>query len=794
MVLLLSGSSVFSQNLSLYGIVKDSKSRKPLVGANLVIIGSDIGVSTDSVGNYKLLVLPGTYTLSISYVGHTTKEVRVYMDRNRQVNFVLEEEGGLLEEVLIVSDAPDQNYNSTDIGINKINIETIKKMPSFLGERDILKSILLLPGVTSVGEGTAGINVRGGNADQNLILMDDAPLFNPSHLMGLLSIFNADVVDHFTFYKGGTPSRFGGRISSIFDTKLKTPDVEKYHIEGGIGMISQRLLIEGPIITNKLSFFVAGRVSYPVYLFKLSSNPQIRSTKANFYDLTAKVDFQLNDKNKITFTGYRSNDNFKIAGDSLSSLEINATSSLFNWQTNNATLAWNTQINKKLIFRLVGVHSNYYSSKSNPDSLTAYDLTSAISYRNVKAEVDYFKDEKNEINLGASGIFYRIEPGTLSPASNASAVTQLKIPIDKGIESAIYINHEWKGNERLSISYGLRYSFYSKRGPQWVYTYQPNSPLNEDNILDSVYYDQGQVVTRYSGIEPRLSAKWSLNDFSSIKVSYNRMYQYIQQVSNTTAALPTDRWQLSTTYIKPQIADQISTGYFLNLMANMFEASVELYYKDIQNAADYKDGVNLLLNPIPETAILQGKGRAYGIEFFIRKNKGKFTGWTSYTYSQTHLKIDGDFQEEKINNGDWYPANYNKPHMINLVLTYRPNQRINYSANFTYSTGRPATYPEDKYLVGGVYVPNYVGRNSTKIPDYHRLDLSMTVNEKPFTTRKWKSSWVFSIYNVYARENAYSIFFKTKNNNSALYLKKANAYKLSVFGTIFPSITYNFRF
>ena len=272
------------------------------------------------------------------------------------------------------------------------------------------------------------------------------------------------------------------------------------------------------------------------------------------------------------------------------------------------------------------------------------------------------------------------------------------------------------------------------------------------------------------------------------------MYQYIQQVSNTTAALPTDRWQLSTTYIKPQIADQISTGYFLNLMANMFEASVELYYKDIQNAADYKDGVNLLLNPIPETAILQGKGRAYGIEFFIRKNKGKFTGWTSYTYSQTHLKIDGDFQEEKINNGDWYPANYNKPHMINLVLTYRPNQRINYSANFTYSTGRPATYPEDKYLVGGVYVPNYVGRNSTKIPDYHRLDLSMTVNEKPFTTRKWKSSWVFSIYNVYARENAYSIFFKTKNNNSALYLKKANAYKLSVFGTIFPSITYNFRF
>jgi ferric enterobactin receptor len=793
-VFVISALPALTQNLVIQGVVKDNTSKRPLSGANILIKGTDVGVSSDSLGNYKLFVPPGLCTLVVSYVGYKTKEVKTSIERNKQVNLLLEEVDNVLEEVLIVSDAPDHNYNSTDIGINKIGIGTIKKMPSFMGERDILKSILLLPGVTSVGEGTSGINVRGGNADQNLILMDDAPLFNTSHLMGFLSVFNADVVDYFTFYKGGIPSRFGGRISSIFDTKLKAPNAEKWQLEGGIGMIANRLLIEGPIVSDKISFYLAGRLSYPDYLFKLSNNPNVKSTKANFYDLTTKIEYRINDKNRITFTGYRSNDNFKLSGDSLSSLEINASSSLFNWQTNNATLIWNKQVNEKVNFRMTAVQSLYDSKMSNPDSLTAYQLTSSINYQNIKAEVDFFPNAKNEFNVGLTGIYYRIMPGTLTPTSNVSSVNYLEIPPDQGLESAVFFNHEWKGSEKFSIVYGLRYSSYSSRGEQYVYTYQPDSPRNEETIIDSTFYNQGEDVKRYSGFEPRLSAKYSLNANSSIKIGYNRMYQYIQQISNTTAALPTDRWQLSTPYIKPQMADQLSAGYFLNLKNNLYETSFEVYYKDIRNATDYKDGVNLLLNPIPETAILQGRGKAYGMEFFIRKNKGKLTGWTSYTYSQTYLKIDGAYPEEKINNGDWYPSNFNKPHMLNLVVSYRAKPRINYSANFTYSTGRPVTYPEDKYLVRGTYIPNYVGRNTERIPDYHRLDVSMTVDEKPSTTRKWKSSWVFSIYNLYARQNAYSIFFKTKNDNYALYLKKANAYKLSVFGTIFPSVTYNFKF
>lgn len=792
-ILFFSGLLLQAQNLVIQGTVRDTN-KKPLTGANLLVKGTELGVSTDSLGRYSIIVKQGVHVLIASYVGYKTKEVKISIDRNKLVNISLEETGSILDEVLVISDAPDHNLSSTDLGVSKIGIATIKKMPAFMGERDILKSVLLLPGVTSVGEGTTGINVRGGNADQNLILMDEAPLFNTSHLMGFLSVFNSDVVDQFTFYKGGIPAQFGGRISSIMDTKLKMPTAEKWQVEGGIGLIANRLLIEGPIVADKVTFYLAGRVSYPDYLFALSHDNNVKNTKANFYDVTGKVLYRINSKNRVTFTGYKSEDNFKLSGDSLSSLEINASSSLFNWETTNATLMWNRQVNKNVNFRITGVQTLYNSHMSNPDSLNAFALTSTIQYQNLKADLDFSPNEKNVFNVGVSSILYRINPGTLSPTSNASNVNYVKIPDEQGVESAIFINHDWKATSKFSITYGFRYSSYFSLGEQNVYRYLENSPRNEDNIIDSTFYNRGEIVAHYSGFEPRLSAKLGINDISSIKISYGRTYQYIQQISNTTAALPTDRWQLSTPYIKPQFADQVSSGYFLNLSNNLYETSFEVYYKDIYNATDYKDGVNLLLTPIPETAILQGKGRAYGAEVYIRKNRGKLTGWTSYTYSQTHLRVNGLYPEEKINNGAWYASNFNRPHTLNLVLSYKNSPRIMFSTNFTYSSGRPVTYPQDKYLVRGVYIPNYIGRNNEKIPDYHRLDLSMTIDENQNSKGRWKSSWIFSIYNVYARKNAYSIFFKTKNNNYALYLKKANAYKLSVFGTVFPSITYNFKF
>ncbi len=780
-----------AQNARVYGTVYDNATRQPLADANIYVLGQSSGDNSDSTGQYTLSVTSGWHTLAASHIGYRTKKIRVQISGSNVIDFFLDEDDKTLEEVVVSSRPVEHNIKSTDLGVNAVGMDAIKKMPAFLGESDLLKSVLLLPGVTSVGEGTGGVNVRGGNADQNLILMDDAPIFNSSHLMGFLSVFNGDVVDQLNFYKGGIPAQYGGRISSILETKLKVPAATSWKLEGGVGLIANRLLVEGPV-TKKISLYVAGRISYPDYLFRMSSNPDVKNTSANFYDLTTKVEYKLNNRNRLTFTGYRSDDHFRLAGDSLSSLEINASSSRFSWSTTNGTLVWNSQLNKKLNLKITGVQGLYHSMMSSRDSLTAYELNAKINYQNLSTELGFSPDERRDFIAGFSGIFYRIDPGTLSPGSGTSTVNYLKIPNQQGIEAAAYLQHDWQMTDKFSFSLGLRYSMFINMGEQTVYSYADDSPRNEDSIIDSVYYKKGEIVNQFTGIEPRITVRINITESSSIKVGYNRMYQYIQQVSNTTAALPTDRWQLSSPYIRPQYADQFSAGYFLNLSNDAIETSAEVYYKDVRNATDYKSGVNLLLSAAPESAMLQGKGRAYGMELMAKKNKGKLTGWVSYTFSQTHLKINGNFPEESINHGNWYAANYNKPHTLNLVASYQTRPRTSFSANFTYSTGRPVTYPQDKYLVQGVFIPNYTGRNDERIPDYHRLDVSLTIKENPAQKSRWKSSWVFSIYNLYGRKNAYSIFFKPRSN--AIYNKKADAYKLSVFGTIFPSITYNFKF
>lgn len=785
-------SQMLAQEFVVRGTVRDATDKKVLVGANVSIKGLSVGTASDSLGDYKLTLQKRAYTLTVSYIGYTTKDVRLSVTRDINLDILLESSDKILNEVTVTSDMPDHNFNSTDLGVTKINVEVLNKMPAFMGERDILKSVLLLPGVSVVGEGTTGINVRGGNADQNLILMDGAPLFNTSHLMGFLSVFNSDVVDNFTFYKGGVPANFGGRVSSILDTKLRTPGTDRWKLEGGVGLVANRLLVEGKV-NEKISFYVAGRLSFPDYLFRMSKNPSVNTAKANFYDITGKIDYQVNERHRLTFSTYRANDNFKLAGDSLSSIEINAASTLFNWQSNNQVLTWNNLISDKTTLRTSVVQSLYDSKMYNEDPRTAYELTSNISYRSASIDLGITPNAKNSISVGVNVGHFKVSPGTLQPTSDLSAVNYMQIPSDFGVESAFFLSNEWKATGKFSLTYGFRYSSFFSLGNKYVYDYEPGVPRTNDNIIDSTFYEKGKVVKPFYGFEPRVSAKFNITAASSVKIGYNRMYQYIQQITNTTAALPTDRWQLSTPYIKPQFADQLSAGYFQNFSDNSYEASAEIYYKNIHNATDYKDGVNLLLNTIPETGILQGKGRAYGLELFVRKKKGMLTGWLSYTNSHSFLKIDSEHREERINGGDWYPSNFNKPHTANLVMIYKPKPRVSYSANFTYSSGRPATFPSDKYLVDGKYIPNYIGRNNESIPDYHRLDVSVTVDEKP-STRKWKGSWVISVYNLYGRKNAYSVFFKTKNDNIPLYAKKANAYQLSIFGTIFPSITYNFKF
>jgi ferric enterobactin receptor len=790
---LLCSLSLAAQDVTIRGMVLNKSTREALRGANILIEENGRGTSTDSSGFFSLLTAKGPVTLSISYLGYKTKRTRVIANSAIAVTVELDEEYKELEEVAITANA-DRNVADPTMGVTKLKMQTIEKMPAFMGEVDILKSVQLLPGVTSVGEGTTGLNVRGGNADQNLLIIDDAPVFNSAHLMGFISIFNPDVIDNLQFYRGGIPAQYGGRIASILETKIKTPSKDKMILTGGVGMVTSRLQIETPLVKDKLSFLAAGRIAYPNYLFGLATDESVKKTRAGFYDLTSKIDYKINDKSRVYATLYHSSDNFKLSGDSLSTLEVNASSSLFNWATTNLTIGWEKNFNERFYAKLLYVNSKYKSIMSNADSLTAFTLTSQINYDQVRAEFNFTPSEKHNIFFGGSAILYWLEPGELLPSSSASTINQVLIPKERAVESALYVSDEWKPSDKLSVTFGLRYSQFYSLGSRNVYSYEANQPKNELNITDTIRFGNNEIINSYAGFEPRLGVKYALSESASIKIGYQRMYQYIQQISNTTAALPTDRWQLSTQFIKPQIADQYSVGFFKNFVGNKFETSVEVYYKDIQNATDYKDGVNLLLTPIPETAILQGEGRAYGLELMVKKNIGRFTGWSSYTYSQTLLRIDGDFSEETINKGQWYEANYNKPHNLNITTSYKSSYRTTLSTNFTFSTGRPVTYPDDKYLVGGIYIPNYTGRNQNQIPSYHRLDFSVTVEDDPKKVKKWKGSWVFSVYNVYARKNAFSIFFKSKNNNNALYLKKANAYKLSVFGTIFPSLTYNFKF
>jgi ferric enterobactin receptor len=782
-----------SQTYRLSGSIYDRETKIPLANVHIAFKNSQVGVSTDSLGKFELFVFPGNYVLTISHLGYKTRSLYTLVDRNREINIPLTENLKVLEEVYVGSERTDENVTGTQIGTNKLNIESMAKLPSFMGEVDVVKSVLLLPGVTSVGEGNTGLNVRGGNSDQNLILMDGAPFFNSGHLLGFFSVFNPDVVDGITLYKGGIPSKYSGRTSSVLDVKLRNPNAEKWAASGGIGFVVNRLLVEGPIVSNKLNMLIAGRVSYPDYLFRMSSREEIKNTSANFYDLTTKWEYRMSDKSRIEFTGYVSNDNFKLSGDSLASVEINATSSKFNWQTINGSVTWYKQLSNNLIVRTSAVQAIYKSTISSPDSSNAFALTSQILYQSLHAGFDWTASAHHELNFGITANYYRVLPGTLTPNHPASNINYLRIPKETGLETGIYASDQWKISDQLSFQLGIRYSHWYAFGKIDKYEYMRGMPRTIESIVDTITYERRDVIRSFSGIEPRASITLKTGSTSSVKMNYNRMYQYIQQVSNTTASMPSDRWQLSTMYIDPQSVQQLSVGYFRNFNNDMFETSVELFYKDINNITDYKDGANLLLNPVPETAMLQGKGRAYGAEVFVKKKKGLVTGWLSYTYSQTHLKVNGDYPEEQINNGKWYAANYNKPNNLSIAINYRHDNRITYSANFAYSSGRPYTSPSDKYLVNGVYIPNYTGRNQNKLPDYHRLDVAITLDPNPKKKHRWKGSWTFSIYNVYARKNAYSVFFRTKNDNYALYLKKVNAYQLSILGTIFPSITYNFK-
>lgn len=779
-------------DFTIIGRVTSSKDVSPLAEATVTVEPVNIVLKTDKEGYFSVRLPLGTYTFRVSYVGYKSYKTTLKVRASTRITVVLEENWKELNEVIVSDESIDRNVSKTETAITKLSIKTIQKMPALMGEVDIVRSLLLLPGVSTVGEGATGINVRGGGIDQNLILLDDAPVYNSSHLMGLFSIFNPDAVSNVTFYRSGIPAGYGGRASSVLDVRIQNPTMDSVQLQGGIGLISSRLVVNTPLVKKKVGLLVASRGAFSDYLFQLLPNATLRQTRANFYDITAKVAFRVNDKNGIYLTGYLGNDQFKAAGDSLSSAGVGAASSRFAWQTLTGSLRWNHTFSPQLQWNTYLAWSDYVPQVTNEDSTYAFRWNSHLKYRSMQSQL-VWNLANHSIDAGLQGILYRLQPGNRVP-SEGSSILPLQLTPEKAVETGIYVNDLWEISKSVSLMFGVRYSQFMQLGPSSVYSYQSGIARDSTTITGSQFFANNRMVKSYGGLEPRMVLKIGVSSGSSVKVSYTRMKQYVQLISNTVAAMPTDRWKISDTYIRPQISDHFSAGYYRNFHNDDIETYVELYYKKLTNVTDYKDGANLLVNRYPETVLLQGSGFSYGVESMIRKVRGRLTGWVSYTYAQTRYLINGTGDKEKINGGNYYPPNFNKPHIANLYLNWMHNRRISYAINFTYSSGRPTTYPTDKYAVGGIYIPNYINRNQNRIPDYHRLDLSMTIGPNPAIKHRWKGSWVLSVYNVYARKNAFSVFFQTSNEATSLFYRRSNAYQLSIFATVIPSVTYNFQF
>lgn len=785
-------NNISRDSFSFMGTVRDAN-KIALPEANVQVEGTSIGIATDMNGFFILRLPKNSYNLIISYLGYEAKQLPLVLDRNKAQVITLEESISQLEEIVVRDQAADYNLRSTDLGVTQLTIQSIRQLPSLLGEADVIRSVLLLPGVTTVGEGAGGFNVRGGNTDQNLVLMDDVPLFNTSHLLGLFSVFNPDAVQKMTFYRGGIPPQYGGRSSSVLDIQLKDPDLQKLHLNGGVGLLASRLLVEAPIIKNKLSAYAAGRVSYAGYLFNFLPDEELKQTQANFYDIVTKLKFRWNDRNQVQFMGYRSKDAFRLPGNNTGTVGVNANSTLFEWQTTLFSLRWTHFFNERFFMNVLAANSEYAPGYKIEEPSSAAQLNSRILYQNVKIDLQQSGD-KHQWNYGVSAIRYEIDPANLKPTSPESAINPIDLPTEQAVETAIYWGDNWTINERFSLNYGLRYSWFANLGPAEVFEYDAERPRDINTVTNSKLYDNNNIIKTYHGAEPRAALNWRLTAESSFKIGYNRMRQYIQLISNTTAALPIDRWKVSDTYVQPQVTDQFSLGYFRNFLDNSFETSLEVFYKNIENLSDYRSGVNFLLLEKMETALLQGKGRSYGLEVLVRKNTGRLNGWLTYTYSKSEILVNSPYPEDAVFSGSYYPTNFNRPHVLNVIANYRFNGRITFSANFTFSSGRPVTYAQDKFYVGNVYVPSFVNRNRNKIPDYHRLDLGMTIEPKRRPDLRWESRWTFSLYNAYARKNPYSVFFQTQNNNKFQVSNRVNAFRLAVIGTIVPAMTYEFKF
>ena len=774
-------TSTYAQKYTISGSLRDATNGEDLIGARVLVKEKPgVGALTNVYGFYSLTLDKGSYTLIYQSIGYEPQEIKIELTDNIVKNLELTPKSKVLNTVEVTGEKLDENVSSAEMGVDKIKVKDVDAVPVLFGEKDIMKTMQLLPGVKSAGEGNAGFYVRGGGADQNLILLDGAPVYNASHLLGFFSVFNSDALKDVKLYKGGAPAQFGGRLSSVMDIKMKEGNSKKLSVSGGLGLISSRLTVEAPIVKNKGSFIVSGRRTYVDVFLPLMKNKNEGLSKSTlfFYDFNAKANYRITDKDRVFISGYFGRDVFGMADQFR-----------FDWGNATATARWNHIYSKKLFSNTSLIFSNYNYKITFGAVGSKIQIGSQIQDFNVKQDFNYYLNNKNTLSFGGNLIHHTFKPGEIDTGEDIPFILN-DISKRYSVESALYLSNEQKIKNRLTLVYGLRYSNFTQIGPGDIYTYDKNG-----NVTDTTYYSKNEKVAGFNGLSPRFAVNFLLDENSSVKAGFSRTYQYLHLLSNSTSSTPTDIWVPSSNNVKPEIANQYSIGYFRNFKDNLIELSTEFYYKSMFNSIDYKDGAEVTLNPTVEGELLFGIGRAYGVEFLVKKRRGKLTGWVSYTLSKTEKQFD------QINKGSWFPAKQDRRHDISIVAIYKLNERLTFSGTWVYYTGNAVTFPTAKYMIEGQVVDYYTERNGYRMPNYHRLDLGITLNNKKYKTsidpdtgkeiqvkKRFESSWNFSVYNAYSRENAYSITFKENKDTG-----KTEAVQLSLF-KIIPSISYNFKF
>ena len=783
-------STAYAQNVTLSGYIKDASNGEELINASIVNEKSQ-GTVTNVYGFYSLTLPAGKYTFTVSYIGYESIEKTLTLKESQTLDFELTEATNQLAEVEVTAKRLDENLNRAEMSTTQLTAKQIKAIPQFLGEFDVIRSITLLPGVTTVGEGASGFNVRGGKTDQNLILLDQAPVYNSSHIFGFFSVFNGDAVRDLKLYKGGIPAPFGGRLSSVLDVHQKEGNTKEFAGTMGLGLLSSRLMLEGPLVKDKASFMIAGRRSYQDVLLKASPNDDLNSIIANFYDLNAKVNYKFNDKSRLFLSAYYGKDAFGVPG-----------LVKFDWGNLGLTGRWNYLITDKLFLNVSTIYSDYDYAIGFDFPQAKIDNIAFIKNQSNKVAFSWFPNAKHQVNYGAEATVYDFEPfsTTLDYIDSNLVDISIELQNEYAVEPSLYIEDNWKVNNRLTIRGGLRYSTFYNIGARDVVNYTPtaNGTVRNDLITDTTSYASMEIIEAFEGLqglEPRLGINFKATENTAVKASYNRMRQYIHLISNTTSSLPIDTWRPAGRYIDPGTADQIALGWNRNFKDGEWQLSVETYYKSMRDLVDFKNGAQPTGVDNIEVALMTGRGRSYGLEVQLDKKIGQLTGWLAYTYSRSQLQVDlGATPEEWINLGQWYSAAQDKPHDIAVVAAYAWKPNISFSGSFIYQTGKPYTYPEAKSEFEGIIYPFALSRNNSRTPAYHRLDLSMDIAIPNKKDNDLKGSWNIGVYNAYARKNAFSIFFEEELDDNGDPTGQTKATQLSIFATAIPTITYNLDF